>query len=34
MINWDEIIKEIEIEEIVDDLFLQDVIKVTAGRVK
>jgi hypothetical protein len=34
MINWEEIIKEIEIEEIVDDLFLQEVIKGTAGAFK
>jgi hypothetical protein len=34
MINWEEIFQEIEIEEIVDDLFLQEVIKGTAERVK
>jgi hypothetical protein len=32
MIDWDEVFQEIEIEEIVDDLFLQEAIKGTAGR--
>jgi hypothetical protein len=34
MINWDEVFQEIEIEEIIDDLFLQEVINGTAERVK
>jgi len=34
MINWEEIFQEIEIEEIIDDLFLQQVINGTAGAFK
>lgn len=33
MIDWEEVLKEIEIEKVVDDLFLQQVINGTAGRV-